>query len=74
MIAVGLALNMCANVSVYGFTDGRNKSACAYYWDGCELREGSYFRGSGQSHDFAHQVRLLHMLADRQEITWKRST
>jgi hypothetical protein len=72
MVSVALALNMCDNVTVYGFSDGSNRTACAYYHDGCRLREGEYFRASGPSHDFAQQIRLLTSLADRCTITWKR--
>lgn len=70
LMAVAAALAMCGRVSIFGFSDGTNASACAYYFDRCKMKEREYANLARKSHDLAHQRRVLRLLASRREITW----
>ena len=74
LLAVAAALNLCANVSIFGFSDAlgastANASAgrCLYYFT-CASTEAAYAKGSSAAHDLAHQHRVLALLEAQQVI------
>ena len=64
---MGMALNNCGRVSLYGFGNAseakaRNGSehalACGHYWD-CSRHQGKYFAGKQGYHDWNAQWRVM---------------
>lgn len=73
LVAIAAALNLCANVSIFGFGDelgipGNASKRCAYYFT-CSGTEDAYAKGSSLAHDLAHQRRVLALLESSHAIT-----